>query len=93
MIRNRGGLGLALGLLLALSAGAGTALGRDNVPDYANCMGKDMGGWARELGSGWGHLVADEAQGEAFGAENWGQAMVIHLAGGYYGEEGITCQP
>ena len=93
MIKRSRGIGLVLGVVLVLSAGAGSVLARDNVPEYANCMGKDMGGWARELGSGWGHLVADEARGEAFGERNWGQAMVVHLGGGFYGEEGITCQP
>ncbi|MEO5705062.1 MAG: hypothetical protein ABIZ52_03420 [Candidatus Limnocylindrales bacterium] len=93
MIKHRRSIGLALGTLWVLSVGVGSVLARDNVPDYANCMGKDMGAWARELRSDWGHLVADEARGEAFGERNWGQAMVVHLRGGYFGEPGITCQP
>lgn len=66
----------------------------------ANCMGKDMGAWARDYGSGWGGLVSGEARSPApfggfFGETNWGQAMVLHLAGAYYtdGQDGITCQP
>jgi hypothetical protein len=56
-------------------------------------MGKDMGAWARADGSGWGRFVAEQAQSASpFGATNWGQAMVAHLAGDYYGEDGITCQ-
>ena len=83
-------------VVTALSLSATAVLAAPANPP--NCMGKDMGAWARESGSGWGSLVAGEARSGApfggyFGETNWGQAMVLHLGGAYYGEDGVTCQP
>lgn len=98
---------LSIGSLIAVfsivAAGAASAA----PPNPPNCMGKDMGFWAREgsiagetgpatfeSGSGWGHFVAQNAQSEdPFGQDNWGQAMTAHLAGDFYGVTGVTCQP
>lgn len=94
----------ALIALLSI-VGAGTAAAA--APNPPNCMGKDMGFWAREgsiagvtgdatfdSGSGWGRFVAQTAQSEdPFGEDNWGQAMVAHLAGLFWGVPGVTCQP
>ena len=79
-------------LITVLSlVGAGTASAAP--PNPPNCMGKDMGAMAREGGSEWGQFVATNARSDSpFGAENWGQAMVIHLAGGYQDEPGVTCR-
>jgi hypothetical protein len=87
------------GLSLSLSTGTASAEARP-IP---NCMGKDMGTWARdgsiagvtgpatfESGSGWGGFVSQMAQNPN---TNWGQLMVVHLAGGFYGSPGITCAP
>ena len=86
-------------LTLSLSTGTASAA----APNPPNCMGKDMGLWAREgsgffgfeSGSGWGGFVAQNAQdpGSIFGADNLGQAMTAHLAGDFFGLPGITCQP
>lgn len=95
-----GGLFVVVSLL---SAGAASAA----APNPPNCMGKDMGFWAREgsiagvtgpatfeSGSGWGEFVKLNAQSEQpFGQENWGRAMTAHLAGDFYGVIGVTCQP
>ena len=89
-----------VGPAFALSTGTASAAARD-IP---NCMGKDMGCWARDgsstalgtgwvdfdSGSGWGHHVARSAQDPA---TNWGQEMVKHLAGDFYGYPGISCAP
>ena len=94
---------IAVSLIALLSIGAaGTAAAAP--PNPPNCMGKDMGLWAREgssiedgtgfadfeSGAGWGRFVAQNAQGSA-GA--WGQSMVDHLAGDFSELPGITCQP
>lgn len=85
--------------------GAGSAAAA--APNPPNCMGKDMGYWAREgsiagvtgvtsfeSGVGWGEFVAHNAQSEEpFGEQNWGHAMTAHLAGDFYGLPGVTCQP
>lgn len=94
----------ALIALLSI-VGAGTAAAA--APNPPNCMGKDMGFWAREgsiagetgaatftSGSGWGRFVAYQAQlPSPFGQDNWGHAMTAHLAGLFYGVPGVTCQP
>lgn len=79
-------------VVTALSLSATAVLAAPANPP--NCMGKDMGAWARADGSGWGRFVAEQAQSASpFGATNWGQAMVAHLAGDYYDPpNGITCQ-
>lgn len=83
-------------VVTALSLSATAVLAA--APNPPNCMGKDMGAWARQMGSGWGRLtVAVEARApNPFGdpaVTNWGQAMVAHLAGAYYDpSNGITCQ-
>jgi len=83
---------------------AGTASAA--APNPPNCMGKDMGLWAREgsiagvtgvadfaSGAGWGGFVAQQAQlPSPFGQDNWGHAMTAHLAGDFYGVLGVTCQ-
>jgi hypothetical protein len=56
-----------------------------------NCMGKDMGGMARAMGSDWGAFVAQHAQDPSILGMNWGQAMVFHLAGGF--GEPFSCLP
>ncbi len=90
---------------LTLSLSTGTASAEPANPP--NCMGTDMGTWAREgsiagvtgpatfaSGSGWGGFVAGLAQSSSpLGADNLGQAMVAHLAGDFYGVPGVTCQP
>ena len=77
-------------ITLSLSTGTASAAARD-VP---NCMGKDMGGMAREMGSDWGALVAGWAQDSSLlGTDNLGQAMVVHLAGGYFAMGFGSCQP
>lgn len=77
------------------------------APNPPNCMGKDMGFWAREgsiagvtgpatfeSGAGWGQFVAQNAPSESpFGEKNWGHAMTAHLAGDFFGVPGVTCQP
>ena len=87
-------------VLSLVGAGAASAA----APKPPNCMGKDMGLWAREgssieagtgfadfeAGAGWGGFVAQNAQGSA-GA--WGQSMVDHLAGDFHFLPGVTCQP
>lgn len=89
-------------LLSIVAAGSVSAA----APNPPNCMGKDMGLWAREgsiagvtgledfdSGVGWGRFVARNAQSESpFGAENWGHAMTAHLAGDFFGVLGVTCQ-
>lgn len=89
-----------IALLSIMAAGTASAA----APNPPNCMGKDMGLWAREgssiedgtgladfeSGAGWGGHVAQNARGSA-GA--WGQAMVAHLAGDFWGAPGILCQP
>jgi len=91
-------------VVTALSLSATAVLAA--APNPPNCMGKDMGFWAREgsiagqtgddsfpSGSGWGRFVAGQAQlPSPFGEANWGQAMVAHLAGDFFGGFGITCQ-
>lgn len=89
----------ALSLLSIVGAGTASAA----PPNQPNCMGKDMGLWAREgstffgftSGAGWGAFIAQNAQDPTsiFGADTLGQAMVIHMAGGYFGVPGVTCQP
>lgn len=88
-----------IALLSILAAGTAAAA----PPNPPNCMGKDMGLWAREgsstaagtgfadfgSGAGWGGFVADNARGSA---GLWGQSMVDHLAGDFHGP-GVTCQP
>jgi len=95
-------ISIVVSLIALLSiVGAGTAAAA--APNPPNCMGKDMGLWAREgstagvtgpatfdSGSGWGGHVAQNARGSA---SDWGQAMVDHLAGDFSGVPGITCQP
>ena len=85
-------------LTLSLSTGTASAA----APNPPNCMGKDMGLWAREgnsvfgfeSGSGWGGFVAQNAQAPSpFGQDNFGHAMTAHLAGDFFGLPGITCQP
>lgn len=77
------------------------------APNPPNCMGKDMGLWAREgseegvtgsatfeSGRGWGQFVASQAREDSpFGEANWGQAMTAHLAGVYSDVPGVSCQP
>src|SRR3972149_2254812 len=85
-------------LTLSLSTGTASAA----APNPPNYMGKDMGLWAREgnsvfgfeSGSGWGGFVAQNAQdpGSIFGADNLGQAMTAHLAGGFFGVPDVTWQ-
>jgi len=93
---------IAVSLIAVLSiVAAGTASAAP--PNPPNCMGKDMGLWAREgsiegvtgvadfeSGAGWGGYVAENARGSA---GDWGQAMVDHLAGDFWGAPGIICQP
>ena len=85
--------------LAGAGLGFGTAASADPA-DPPNCMGKDMGRWAREgnpefgftSGSGWGHFAAQNAQAEdPFGQENMGQAMVAHLAGEFSALDSVTC--
>lgn len=97
---------IAVSLVALLSVAAvGTVSAA--APNPPNCMGKDMGFWAREgsiagvtgpatfeSGVGWGRFVAQNAQSESpFGSENWGHAMTAHLAGDFYGVPGVSCQP
>lgn len=94
---------IAVSLIALLSIVAvGTAAAAPPIPP--NCMGKDMGLWAREgssiedgtgfadfeSGAGWGGHVAQNARGSA---GVWGQSMVDHLAGDFYGVPGVICQP
>ena len=87
--------------LMALLSGVGAGTASAAAPNPPNCMGKDMGLWAREgsvagvtgfvnftSGSGWGRFVAQNARTGA-----WGPAMVAHLAGDFWPEPGNTCQP
>lgn len=93
-------ISVVVSLIALLSiVGAGTASAA--APNPPNCMGKDMGLWAREgssiadgtgyadftSGSGWGRFVAQSARTEA-----WGPAMVAHLAGEFGVGLGMTCQ-
>ena len=66
-------------LTLSLSTGTASAA----APNPPNCMGKDMGGMARAMGSDWGAFVAQHAQDPTLLNMNWGEAMVFHLAGGF----------
>ena len=88
--------------LVAVLSILGAGIASAAAPNPPNCMGKDMGLWAREgssiadgtgyadftSGSGWGRFVAQSAQTEA-----WGPSMVAHLAGVYGVGSGMTCQP
>jgi hypothetical protein len=76
-----------MGLTLSLSPENASAAARP-IP---NCMGKDMGGMARAMGSDWGAFVAQHAQDPSLLGMNWGQAMVFHLAGGF--GEPFSCLP
>jgi hypothetical protein len=99
-------ISIVVSLIALLSiVGAGSASAA--APNPPNCMGKDMGFWAREgstagvtgpftfeSGRGWGQFVADQAREDSpFGQDNWGQGMKAHLAGSFYGVPGVTCQP
>jgi hypothetical protein len=99
-------ISIVVSLIALLSImGVGTALAA--APNPPNCMAVDMSTWAREgsiagvtgdatftSGSGWGRYVASQAQlPSPFGQDNWGQAMVAHLAGLFWGVPGVTCQP
>lgn len=99
-------ISIVVSLIALLSiVGAGTAAAA--APNPPNCMAVDMSTWARDgstagvtgdytftSGSGWGRFVASQAQlPSPFGQDNWGQAMVAHLAGAFSGGLGITCQP
>ena len=91
-----------IALLSIVTAGTASAA----APNPPNCMGKDMGLWAREgsiagvtspysftSGSGWGRFVAQQAQlASPFGQDNWGHAMTAHLAGDFFGVLGVTCK-
>jgi hypothetical protein len=92
-------IAVSLITLVSIAAAGPVAAAAPNPP---SCMGVDMGTWAREgstagvtgpatfdSGSGWGGHVAQNAR---FSAGAWGQAMVDHLAGDFYGVPGITCQ-
>ncbi len=92
--------------LIALLSIVGTGTASAAAPNPPNCMAVDMSTWAREgsiagetgdstftSGSGWGRFVASQAQlPSPFDQDNWGQAMVAHLAGLFAGGYGITCQ-
>jgi hypothetical protein len=99
-------ISIVVSLIALLSiVGAGTAAAA--APNPPNCMAVDMSTWARDgstagvtgpytftSGSGWGRFVASQAPlPSPFGQDNWGQAMVAHLAGLFYGAPGVTCQP
>lgn len=99
-------ISIVVSLIALLSiVGAGTAAAA--APNPPNCMGKDMGFWAREgsiagetgdatftSGAGWGGYVAQnaQAQGSLFGYDTWGHAMKAHLDGAFFGGLGITCK-
>lgn len=95
-------ISIVVSLIALLSiVGAGTASAA--APNPPNCMAVDMSTWAREgstffgftSGAGWGGFIAQNAQDPTsiFGQDTLGHAMVVHLAGGFYGAPGVTCQP
>jgi len=96
---------LTVGSLIAVFSILGAGAVSAAAPNPPNCMGKDMGLWAREgstpttgpgqfeSGSGWGQFTAENAQqDDPFGQETWGHAMTAHLAGAFSEFPGVTCE-